>query len=207
MKNVLVLFLISAIVFPVFSRDIKTTDGKVYKNVEISSVTPVGFDICYTKADSTFVIKELLFKNLPEDVQKEFKYDPAKADAFQKQVNEAQQKRIAKQTAERKRELAEIKETDDTVSYYRSIVYSHRMYAVLKSVRTYDKGSLVWVSSENQAVTDTSYKIFLAGVELPQNTEWEGYIYPIGKDKDGYEVYCTSLDMATALKMKKNNAF
>jgi hypothetical protein len=207
MRSVLVLFIIAAMAFPLCARDIKTLDGKVYKNVEISSVTPVGFDISYTKENGTFVIKELFFKNLPDDIKKEFKYDQAKAESFQKKVTDIQQKRTAKLAAERKRELQEIAETDSAVEHYRSIVYSHRMYAVLKSVRPYKKGTLVWVSSTDQAVTDESYKVYIAGIELPQNTEWEGYIYPIGKDMEGYEAYCTSLDMATALKMKKNNAF
>lgn len=203
MRNVLVLFIIAAIAFPIYARDIKTISGKVYKNVEISSVTPIGFDISYTKADGTFVIRELYFKDLPDDVKNEFKYDQAKAEAFQKKVNVIQQKRAEKLAADRKRELQEIAATDANIASYRSAVYSHRMYAVLKSVRPYAKGTLAWVSSPNQAVTDDSYKVYIAGIVLPQNAEWEGYIYPIGEDQEGYEAYCTSLDMATSLKMKK----
>jgi len=204
MRNVLVLFIIAAIAFPIYARDIKTTSGKVYKDVKISSVTPIGFDISYTKADGTFVIRELFFKDLPDDIKKEFKYDPAKAEAFQKKVNTIQQQHAKDLAEEHKRELKAIEATDKNTEHYRSIVYSHRMYKVLKSVRPYQKGTIVWVSSRNQAVTDDVYKIFLIGMELPQNTEWEGYIYPTGAEQNGYALYCTSLDMATSLKMKND---
>jgi 3-dehydroquinate synthase class II len=66
--------------------DFKTNDGKEHKNVTVTRVEADGI-VVRGKAG----ISKLYFTELPEDVQKRFRYDPEKAAAYGAQVTAAQQ--------------------------------------------------------------------------------------------------------------------
>jgi hypothetical protein len=77
--------------------DLKTTDGKEFKNVTVSRVEPDGLMIV---TDSG--ILKLFFVELPKDVQEKYHYDPQQAAAFRARLDAANT--TAKQT------VAEVKE-------------------------------------------------------------------------------------------------
>jgi hypothetical protein len=75
--------------------DFKTNNGKEYKNAIVTQVDPDGI-VVRTKT----AISKLYFPELPEDVQKRYHYDPAKAAAAQAAV--------VQQTQEMNRQAAEL---------------------------------------------------------------------------------------------------
>ena len=71
-----------------------TTDGKTYQKVEVVSQDAIGIKINHDGG-----IARLAFEKLPEELQKHFGYDPAKAAA--QQTEEAQQERQHQQQMDR----------------------------------------------------------------------------------------------------------
>ena len=69
--------------------DIQTRDGQTFKNAVVEGVNPGGIDIGYVNADGYYVLKGLSFKNLPEDLQERFGYDPQEEqEQAEKETNE-----------------------------------------------------------------------------------------------------------------------
>ncbi len=63
------------------ARDLTTTDGKVYQNVMITKITPLGLVfVCDGKSGWAD------FRDLPQDVQSEFGYDPQKAQDYEQSL-------------------------------------------------------------------------------------------------------------------------
>ncbi|OGV56375.1 MAG: hypothetical protein A2X49_15230 [Lentisphaerae bacterium GWF2_52_8] len=78
-KLFLLYFCVLALGSAVSARDLTSTDGKTYKNVQITQITPLGiFFLCNGQSGW------LDFKDLSPDVQHEFGYDPGKAQDFEK---------------------------------------------------------------------------------------------------------------------------
>ena len=75
----------------VVGRDIETTNGEVYKNAEVIQKKSNGLDIVHSSG-ATFIE----FKNLPEELQKEFGYDPKKAEEEAKRKEAIRQEAIKK---------------------------------------------------------------------------------------------------------------
>jgi len=84
MRLPLQLLLAILVVSTVFSLDITTRDGKTYKRAKVTGVYPDGLSITH----STGVTK-VPFENLPDAIQKEYNYDPAKVAASRKAADEA----------------------------------------------------------------------------------------------------------------------
>lgn len=83
-----------------FASDITTRDGTTYKHAEVTGVDADGLSITH----STGVAK-VPFDNLPDAIQKQYNYDPAKVAAQRKAVeeaNKAEAERVA--AAQRERE-------------------------------------------------------------------------------------------------------
>ncbi len=57
--------------------DIRTIDGKVYKDAKIAEVNPAGLVVMNT--DGVF---QVAFPDLPEELQKKYKYDPKSANKY-----------------------------------------------------------------------------------------------------------------------------
>ena len=104
MRLPLQLLLAILVVSTVFSLDITTRDGKTYKRAKVTGVYPDGLSITH----STGVTK-VPFENLPDAIQKEYNYDPAKVAASRKAADEA-----AKAAAQREREQIALRAEQET---------------------------------------------------------------------------------------------
>ena len=63
--------------------EITTLDGKIYKGVTVQRVDPDGLTIGYAAAGGGTSAAKIKFKNLPGDLQQQYKYDPDKAAAYE----------------------------------------------------------------------------------------------------------------------------
>jgi hypothetical protein len=79
-----------------FASDITTRDGTTYKHAEVTGVDADGPRITH----STGVTK-IPFDNLPDALQKEYGYNPAKVAAYNKAVEEAKKAETARAAAAR----------------------------------------------------------------------------------------------------------
>ena len=81
--NILPIF-IAAALGTARAADIKTLDGKQYKNVTVSRVEPDGIVIT-----ASYGIIKLPFEELPKDIQAKYGFDASRAAKFRQQVNAA----------------------------------------------------------------------------------------------------------------------
>ena len=81
MKTALACLIILSACVSAFADDFTTTDGKKFEGV---TVTRIEADGIMVMTDSG--IAKIFFAKLPEDVQKKYGYDPAKAAQFQQQM-------------------------------------------------------------------------------------------------------------------------
>ena len=72
--------------------NLTTTKGKTYKRFKVLRVEPDGLNIMHSSG-----IVKVSFGNLPESVQKEYGYDPAKAAAWQQDAEAARAVHAAEQ--------------------------------------------------------------------------------------------------------------
>lgn len=79
MKKLLLLLLISSAI----AEDIKTNDGKEYKDVTILGADPDALRIMYPSG-----VTRITFENLPKEIQKKYNYDPIKAKEFEQKEKE-----------------------------------------------------------------------------------------------------------------------
>jgi hypothetical protein len=181
----------------VSARDITTLDGTTYKNVRISSVTPVGFDISYKPEGGGIAIKELFFKNLPENIRKEFHYNAENATKFAEKVSRIRIKREQAALNACQKKLAEQKATQNKRDHIMSVVYSHKKKVTVKVTENTGNGIIGWASLRFASVTTGQLgKVFVMGLGVPQGGEWAGTIYPVGTQLEGYHAFETSLDSA-----------
>ena len=78
--------------------DIKTVDGKEYKNVSINRIEPDGIMI-----NASYGIFKIPFEELPADLQQKYHYDPVASAQFRQRLDDAAAKR-ARQIAEVERQ-------------------------------------------------------------------------------------------------------
>jgi hypothetical protein len=198
--------LVAGLVFSACARDITTLDGKTYKNVQISNVTPAGFDIAYTPKGGGLAIKEMFFKNLPEKIRKEFGYTPKRAQAFEEKVNRIRQERQKKEEWQYKQKLKKEKKEEAENDHLMSQIQAGRLFVYFKSLKTAGNGSVGWGSLTDASVTTGQLgKIYLVGLQLPNGAEWSGYIYPLDTNIDGYTAYASNMPQALEI-VKKNIA-
>lgn len=196
-------FIISmaAAAISVSALDITTLDGKKYKNVSVSSVTPVGFDISYTAKDGAMVLRGLKFKNLPEKIQKKFHYDPAKAAAFEKKCKLYSGQLIHKRLAALRK--SECNNFLNDYEHVKALVYARRMSNTLLNIERQTHGGVVATCESAQAtLTSGQYgTVFVYGLTGGEGASWNGTIYPTGTwvslSTGKYPAYSCSLDMAT----------
>ncbi|HCE45828.1 MAG TPA: hypothetical protein DET40_19970 [Lentisphaeria bacterium] len=92
MRFYLAVFLFALLPAALFSRDITTLSGTTYKDVKVFDSNPRELTISYKDNDET-VLKPVSFKDLPDDIKKEYKYDPVKAEAYEKEIIELGRKK------------------------------------------------------------------------------------------------------------------
>ncbi len=97
MKFYLALLMSVSIAASLYSRDITTLSGTTYKDAKIFDSNPREIIISYQDKDDPklTVMKPVNFKDLPDEIKKEYKYDPVKAEAYEKALIRAEQKRDA----------------------------------------------------------------------------------------------------------------
>ena len=95
--------------------DLKTTNGKEYKNVKVNRVEPDGIVITHS-----FGILKIPFTELPKDVQQRFGYDPAKIEAEKAGTRAAEEKRGIEDQRAVERERAQ-KEQNATANLAKSV--------------------------------------------------------------------------------------
>lgn len=95
MKLYVVLFLFALLPATLFSRDITTLSGTSYKDVTVNGSTAIELIISLKEKDKPerTILKPIPFTDLPDAIRKEFKYDPEKAEAFEKSRTEFERKK------------------------------------------------------------------------------------------------------------------
>jgi len=182
------------------AEDIVTKDGTIYKNVSISSVTPVGFDICYSPKKGSLSIKELRFTDLPEKYQKKYNYDPQRAAAFDQKVKEYQAQKADDLLKAYRERMAAAQESD----HVQAAIYAQRMNIIFNPIKPVMGATIGYIDALETTPTSGHYgKALLVGIELPQNGDWAGTIYPTGRftntDQGNLPVYTTSVDQAVVM--------
>lgn len=101
MKPLLSLFLFSLLSAALYSRDITTLSGITYKNAEVFESNAVELTIAYQDKDKPelTVMKPVPFSDLPDDIRKEYNYDPAKAESFEKSRKEWGKRKIENESS------------------------------------------------------------------------------------------------------------
>src|SRR5215831_9445451 len=64
---------------------ITTSDGRTYQNVSVQRVDPDGLLVNYQPQPAGFGVAKLKFRNLPDSVREQYKYDADRANAFEQQ--------------------------------------------------------------------------------------------------------------------------
>ncbi|MDD3117965.1 MAG: hypothetical protein PHQ27_02180 [Victivallales bacterium] len=186
--------------------DLTTNDGKVYKNVSISSVTPVGFDICYTPKGGGLAIREILFTDLSPAWQKKYHYNPKEAAAFTSKVEKLQKMRREDLEKQYKVWLAREEEEDNI----EAAIYAKRLNVQLTSIRATPFGCVAYADAPIDSLTAGHYgKVLIMGLELDNGDSWAGNIYPAGYSvtvsEGNLPVYTPSLDQAVILSRSRHN--
>jgi len=118
MKLYLVVFLFGLLPSALFSLDITTLSGTTYKDAKVFDVNAVELVIAYqdqAKPELT-IMKPVPFTDLPDEIKKEYKYNPVKAEAFEKARKEFEKKK------EKQGESAEIIISPDTFAPLQRVV-------------------------------------------------------------------------------------
>jgi hypothetical protein len=107
-----------------FPSQITTTDGTLYRDTVKLRVDPDGILVSYQPAPYGIGFAKLKFRNLPEELQKQYGYDAKGAAEFEKQQAQAAEQwrsqMVAADPVARYRELAELHQAlagADAVSY------------------------------------------------------------------------------------------
>jgi len=66
-----------------------TRNGMTYKNVRVQNVAPDGLVVTYTPASGGIGVSKIKFKDLPDDLQQRYGYNPTNAAAFEKAQRQA----------------------------------------------------------------------------------------------------------------------
>ncbi len=118
MKIYLVVCLFGLLPAALFSRDITTLSGTTYKDAKVFDSNPVELIIAYQDTDKPelTIMRPVLFTDLPDDIRKEYKYDPVKAQAYDKARKEWEKKK------EKQGESAEIIISPDKAAPLKKVV-------------------------------------------------------------------------------------
>lgn len=189
------------------ARDITTLDGTTYKNVQISSVTPAGFDISYTPQGGGLAIREIFFKDLPENIRKEFSYNSQKAESFTKRVDKITRMRNEEIEKEYQQTLAQEAKQEARHDKYEAIAYAGKINVILNGIQSSSQGLIAWAKTPDATVTTgTIGKVFIIGLDtVPNGGSWTGYIYPTKTKANGFPCYTVTLEQAIII-MEENSA-
>lgn len=109
-KNIPLLLLSLTLPLAAETMNIQTLNGQVFEDAQIERVNPNGIDIGYVNEKGHYVLKGILFKDLSEELQKKFGYDPEKSRKFESEVRKYEKTDINKVADEEKTRLEHITE-------------------------------------------------------------------------------------------------
>ncbi len=95
MKILFAAVLVALFSLTLFARDITTLSGATYKNATVFDTNAAELVISYKNASNWTIVKSIPFTDLPDDIRKEFKYEPAKGEAYEKGLHEWEKKNAA----------------------------------------------------------------------------------------------------------------
>jgi len=196
--------------------DIRTGDGRVFRNATVERVTPSGVDIGYLRQDGTYAMIGLPLSSLTPDLQKKFGYDPEKARQFEDQLKaanampldqtaESEAERMARVTQEVKARLsgADIRIQPSDLRF---AIYANRRPVVVVPVERVLSGTVVAIIEDNSGQPKlTPPLVLIDQLELAEGTgKWSGFLYPTGmharyRDLDKIPVYADTLENAQVL--------
>ena len=197
-KGLVFLCCMAGLSFALPARDIKTNDGNIYKDVSITSVTPVGIDISFQKKGVSFV-RLLRFTNLSKELQKEFNYNPQKAEKYQENLHKHAQMVIERHA----KELENSESKDVTQDEELSRIVAGKINAVLKVDSAKPDGVIAYTSSLSSDHTSTSGymgELFIYGLMGLSGAEEARDIYPTGLIMHGFPCYAITPEQALILR-------
>ena len=214
MKNkcyLLVILALCSLTSSIFAKSMKLTfkNGKEIDAISMKSFTPVGFDAVSKDKDGNRRIFKVYFKNLTPDLQKYFKYDTQKANAYTKKRNKALKIRAKKE------EEAFKKRQKDLVEYSKLKDYlaSRALYAQFIVIDTYhNAGVYVKASSPDSLVRKGKYgRVYILDFFGTRGVTFTRTVYPTGRSINfngyiGVPVYACSIDFAARMLMQKIRA-
>lgn len=201
--------------------DITTADGTLYANATVLNVNAATVDISYLDSNNMPVLRCLKLKDLSNDLQARFNFDPAVA---------AESER--KQTLWRQNEFTELKNQENELIKQISLLILQRqggqnvpidlddLYNAVYEGKTMaagfvisygPAGALVNINGSNggSVIPDN---IIILDLDAPAQTNWAGYIYPTMMiSSQRLNIYCTHPvnainSVISTLKLDNNNS-
>lgn len=193
--------------------DITTNSGQVFEDARIERVNPNGIDIGYVNDKGRYVLKGLLFKDLPGELQKKFGYNPEKSKKFESEVKKYEQKEIEKVADEEKTRLERITEqikakfAGEKITLkpadLRYAIHAWRRSVEITPVKDTKRGCVVKIDKVVSGKPIRSELVLLDGIHLPAEGSWSGFLYPAGVqavyEKKPIPVFTGSLDDSTEI--------
>ena len=122
---------------PLGSNDLATTDGQIYRQVQVRKIEPDGLTIRHEAG-----LAKLVFPLLPEDWQKKYEYDPQKAAAYRRAAAAAREQAEKDRQANRAQNAAahaeQVKAEPFRIFEVSASKTGEHEYRVHFSVRNYD---------------------------------------------------------------------
>jgi hypothetical protein len=184
MKRVMMLIMLAGVSLAVNGRDITTTTGTVYKDVEITNTSPVEITIMYDDSKGNPVLRGIELKDLPENIQREFNYTQVRADEFKKHAAEyreltyekALQKAIANAAVEKATE-----ERNKQIDHIQALVHGQRQQIELQVIRPIKGGCIGYAAAPIHNLNTGKYGIYyVRDVRCDNGQTWQGDVYPTG---------------------------
>ena len=193
--------------------NIQTLNGQVFEDAQIERVNPNGIDIGYVNEKGHYVLKGILFKNLSEELQKKFGYDPEKSRKFESEVRKYEKTDINKVADEEKTRLERITEqikakfAGEKITLkpadLRYAIHAWRRSVELTPVKDTKTGCVVKIDKVVSGKPIESELVLLDGIHLPAEGSWSGFLYPAGVqaiyDRKQIPVFTGSLDDSTEI--------
>jgi len=185
--------------------NLTTKDGKVYKNIKFFTASPAGVDIEYKKNGQPF-LRHFAFSNLPEDIQKKFKYSPARAKEYLVRLKNINKKALKKYNAKLLKLAKNSKIDKDKREYrlnLRAQIEAGAINVVLNVSEIKKNGIIAYASFENSTLTSGHLgQIFVFNMGGGNGEQVAALLYPTGKNIDGCTAYSPYLDVAVNIAMQ-----
>ncbi|MDD5598554.1 MAG: hypothetical protein PHV82_11470 [Victivallaceae bacterium] len=172
----------------VSAMDIKTVDGTVYKDVQVTNVMPDAIGIAYVTKDGTYVLRDLKLSTLTPDLQNKFNYSPEKARKFREKVIEYQNEREKLEEKHRQEDLALYrahKMRSQELDHIKAALYTHRIACWIHIIRTVGDNDCIGKVSYPESTTKYGNlgSMYIRNLTGSQNARIAAVIYPTGQSK------------------------